>query len=126
VRPRLGPLVKLTAALSGALLVFLPAGAASERSEAASAAKIVFVDVSQGDGVAMRIGGKIIVSDAGWPHKADEMHDRLTLLEANKHIDVAILSHPHLDHVGGFERLVEQFGYDIDTAIVSSNAEWLN
>ena len=41
------------------------AGGTTHAAPSASTAKIVFVDVGQGDGVVMRIGSKIIVSDAG-------------------------------------------------------------
>lgn len=60
-------------------------------------AKIVFVDVEQGDGVVMRVGGQVIVSDAG-EHRAATVDATLRSLGA-KQIDVAILSHPHDNQV---------------------------
>ena len=58
---------------------------------AAKPAKIVYVNVGQGDGVVMRIGGKIIVSDTG-EQFPEHMDETLHALKA-KQIDVAILSH---------------------------------
>ena len=91
---------------------------------AASTAKIIFVDVGQGDGVVLKVADKIIVSDAGEAGKAGTMHAALNAVGANKKIHVAILSHGHDDHVGGFERLLEQFGYDIEVAVLSENVHW--
>jgi len=48
----------------------------------------------------------------------------LDALGANDKIDLAILSHGHLDHVGGFRKLVQDFGYTVERAIASSNAKW--
>lgn len=101
-------------------LVALPASA-SQRS---TTSQVVFVDVGQGDGVVLKVGGKVIVSDGGEPGKASAMHAALSAVGANKKIHVAILSHGHDDHVGGFERLLEQFGYDIDVAVLSENVHW--
>lgn len=100
------------------------AGGAAPGAPGASTAKVVFVDVDQGDGVAMRIGGKIIVSDAGPPAKALRMDKELDALGANGHIDVAILSHGHYDHVGGLSKLVSDFGYEIDLLVASPNGKW--
>jgi competence protein ComEC len=100
------------------------AAVALDSGSDASTAKIVFVDVGQGDGVAMRIGGKIIVSDAGFPVKAGQMHKALEALNANGHIDVAILSHGHNDHVGGFSKLVSKHGYEVDLVIAAPNGKW--
>ncbi len=52
------------------------------------------------------------------------MHAALEAVGANRKIHVAILSHGHDDHVGGFERLLEKFGYDIDVAVLSENVHW--
>jgi competence protein ComEC len=87
-------------------------------------AKIVFVDVGQGDGVAMRIGGKIVLSDAG-ELNVDAVERTLVDLGArSKTIDVAILSHPHDDHVANYVRLVRDLGWHIRRAVLSTSAYW--
>ncbi|HEU0303299.1 MAG TPA: MBL fold metallo-hydrolase [Gaiellaceae bacterium] len=91
---------------------------------AASTAKIAFVDVGQGDGVVIRVGGKFIVSDAGLPGKAAKMDAALDALGADDHIDLAILSHGHIDHVGGYRKLVQDFHYQIDRVLASPNPKW--
>lgn len=86
-------------------------------------AKIAFVDVGQGDGVVMRIGGTIVVSDAG-EFNADEVDRTLRSLGAGRTIDVAIMSHPHDDHVANYLRLVREFGWRITRAVLSRSAWW--
>jgi competence protein ComEC len=108
------------------LLLVLPAGAGAEIAhlDATSSAKVVFVDVGQGDGVVIKVGGRIIVSDAGLPNAADEMHAALEDLGANRHIYRAILSHAHADHIGGFIGLIEDFGYTIDAAVYAPHPHY--
>jgi competence protein ComEC len=118
------------AAFAAALIFFLAIGMAvadeapgsSESGTAASAAVISYVDVGQGDAVVIRVGKKIIVSDAGElnPQSVDtELHK----LGATK-IDVAILSHPHKDHVKNFLDLLEIYEWPIKLAVLSHSAQW--
>ena len=73
-----------------------PADAVTSPS-AALPAKIIFVNVGQGDAVAMRIGGKIIVSDTG-EFRYGVLDEALRLGLKAKRIDVLILGHAHDDH----------------------------
>ncbi len=106
-------------------LVLTVGGSASARvadhaAASASTAKIVFVDVGQGDGVVMKIGSKIIVSDAG-EFELENMNDALHSLGATR-IDVAILSHPHQDHVKNFIGLFAT--WDVKKAVLSKSGYW--
>ncbi len=109
-----------------ALLLLLPAGASAEtlHADASQPAKVVFVNVGQGDGVIIKVGGRIVVSDAGLPSAADEMHAALEDLGANRHVYRAILGHAHADHIGGYIRLVEDFGYTIDAAVYAPHQHY--
>ena len=109
-----------------ALVLVVPSAASADtRAVVASApAKVVFVNVGQGDGVIIKVGGRIVVSDAGYPSAADEMHEALTRLDANRHIYRAILSHAHADHIGGFIGLIEDFGYTIDAAVYAPHPHY--
>jgi competence protein ComEC len=89
---------------------------------ATSASQIQFVDVGQGDGVVMRIGGKVIVSDAG-QFNVQSVDAALRAIGA-KAIDFAILSHPHSDHVKNFIALIKTDGWQIHTAVLSHSAYW--
>jgi competence protein ComEC len=84
--------------------------------------EIDYVDVGQGDGVVMRIGGKFILSDVG-EHNVDAVNDALHSLGATKVIDVAILSHAHSDHVKNITPLVNDFGWTVKT-VVRSKSDW--
>jgi competence protein ComEC len=113
---------QLPASALAALLLLLPTAASAEvqSADAAKPAQIVFVDVGQGDGIVMKIGGKIIVSDAG-EYEIKNVNDTLNALEA-KRIDVAILSHPHEDHVKNFIDLFAT--WDVKKAVLSRSAYW--
>ena len=121
--------VRLLAA-AGVVVAAVLGGGSSGASDAALAsasaspkpAKIIFVNVAQGDGVVMRVGGKIIVSDAG-EHRVENVDEALRSLGA-KRIDVAILSHPHDDHVRNFLPLITQLGWRVKLVIVSESAWW--
>jgi len=96
------------------------AGFSQRTAREASSAKIAFVDVGQGDGVVMRIGSKTIVSDAG-EFKLASVNAALQALGATR-IDVAILSHPHADHVKNFITLFAQ--WQVKKAVMSPSAYW--
>ena len=83
-------------------------------------ATIVFVNVSQGDGVVMKIGGKIIVSDTG-EYRLRTVQATLRSLKANR-IDVLILTHPHEDHVKNAIALLAR--WDVDLAVLSRSNWW--
>ena len=57
--------VGAVAAVSALVLMAGSASAAPQHSSAPSAAEIVFVDVGDGDGVVIRVGGAVVVSDIG-------------------------------------------------------------
>jgi competence protein ComEC len=76
-------------------------------------AEIVMIDVGQGDAIALRgpEGGWILV-DAGPPTDGDPgAHPVVRALARRgvRSIDAMILSHPHLDHIGGAEAVLESF-----------------
>jgi competence protein ComEC len=71
----------------------------------------------------MRIGGKFIVSDAG-QHNVDAIDAALRDLGAAKVIDVAVLSHPHRDHVKNLLPLLNDFDWTIRTVVLSHSDWW--
>jgi competence protein ComEC len=98
-----------------------------ERADATASstpsARIVFVDVGQGDGVVMRIGNELIVSDVG-EDEAEAVDAALERLNwrRSKTIDVAILTHPHDDHVRNYASLAKE--WDIELAVMSESTYW--
>lgn len=67
-----------------------------------------FMDVGQGDSILISSEGYNAVIDTGPSESADELVDEL-LKENIEVIDVLLLTHLHLDHVGGVEQLIENF-----------------
>jgi len=86
-------------------------------------ARIVFVDVGQGDGIVMRIGNKLIVSDVGEDEEqaVDQALERLNW-RSRRTIDVAILTHPHDDHVRNYPALARK--WRVKLAVLSETNYW--
>ena len=108
--------------LSVLVLGLVPAGSASQVTASASRGKIIFVNVEQGDGVVMKFGSTVVVSDVG-EHRVENVDEALRSVNARK-IDVVILSHPHQDHVKNLVKLVRTFGWEIKLAVISDSAYW--
>jgi competence protein ComEC len=85
-------------------------------------AEIRYVDVGQGDAVVMRVGDAFVVNDAG-QFNAEGVDAALRQLGARR-IDIAILSHPHTDHVANFVPLLETHGWKVDVALLSHSVHW--
>lgn len=119
-----GPMrvVAIAASLAVALTV-TAAGSGSSIREAALPAKIIFVNVGQGDAVAMRIGGKIIVSDTG-QYDYDVLDEALRDGDglAAKRIDVLILGHAHDDHSKNAAELLRK--WDVGRVVMNESLWW--
>ncbi len=70
---------------------------------------VYFLDVGQGDSELIRLKtGENILIDAGTPETSQELADYLAGLGVSK-IDCLIATHPHADHIGGMEQIVDRF-----------------
>lgn len=71
-------------------------------------AKVHFIDVGQGDAVLLEDRGEYALIDAG-PSDAEE--DLLSYLDGVgvKTLRYVVMSHPHADHIGGMEAVVEAY-----------------
>lgn len=118
--------VGAAAAVSALVLIAGSAAAAPQRSSAPTPAEIVFVDVGAGDGVVIRVGGAIVLSDIGeqnipFLYKALDK----TLAEiGSREIEAIILSHAHDDHVKNVALLLESRKYTVKRILMSRNAHW--
>lgn len=108
--------------LFAAVVVLVPLGRAAERVPAAEPGKLIFVNVGQGDGVVIKLGQTVVASEVG-EHKVENVDEALRSVKA-KRIDVAILSHPHDDHVENLIALVEEYHWPIERVLLSDSAWW--
>jgi competence protein ComEC len=90
----------------------------SRSADAGRGLTLHFLDVGQGDGAAIRTpGGRWVVIDAG-PRSAGSDAGRRVLVpfltrEGARRVAVLVVSHAHLDHLGGAEALLDRFGADL-------------
>jgi competence protein ComEC len=118
--------VGAAAAVSALVLLAGSASAAPHGSSAQTPAEIVYVDVGAGDGVVIRVGGAVVVSDIGernipFVYKAI---DAALAKTGSRAIEAIILSHAHDDHVKNFALLLDSRKYVVKRALLSRNAHW--
>ncbi len=88
------------------------------RAQARSTATIEFLNVGQGDATLIRTPeGKVALVDAGPSRK---IIDLLREREVTK-IDLVVISHHHIDHYGGMDEVVREFG---PTALLVSDSSF--
>ncbi len=87
---------------------------------------IAFFDVGQGDSSIIGCNGKYVLIDAGENDKGYQILRYLDKLKVKK-IDIMILTHPHSDHIGGADVIVERMKigsiYMPDAAIATLSFE---
>ena len=79
--------------------------------KASGEAKIYFLDVGQGDAELIIFPGNVkVLTDAGPDSKILGQLEKIPQL-ADKYIDIAIISHPQLDHFNGFRYLADRYRF---------------
>ncbi|QRK04050.1 MBL fold metallo-hydrolase [Archangium violaceum] len=95
------------------LLAALPGRAASSPAQRTPPPKpltVYFFDVGQGDAaLIVSPTGKTVLIDGGPPEADEALVPRLRQLVQGP-IDLVILTHPHLDHLGGLARIIQAVG----------------
>ena len=92
----------------------------------------IFIDVGQGDAIALRSPrGRWALVDAGPPHDGDpEAHPVVRALRALgvRRLEVLVLTHPDLDHIGGAQAVLRSFdvGAVLDPALASGKADYVD
>lgn len=67
-----------------------------------------FLDVGQGDSTLIVFDNRTILIDAGEQDKGDTVVGMLKSLGISR-IDLLVATHPHSDHIGGMEQVIEAF-----------------
>ncbi len=70
--------------------------------------QVDFLDVGQGDCTLIRANDQFVLIDAGENDQADRVIDYLQE-KGIKRLDVVIGSHPHSDHIGGMDAVIDHF-----------------
>jgi len=74
--------------------------------------QIYFLDVGQGDSELVILpGGVKILTDAGLPDQRVVQSIEKALSPSDRYIDLAVISHPQLDHFGGFLELLKRYKF---------------
>lgn len=84
-------------------------GGTSEQSRTESSIlKIHYIDVGQGDSILLQQGEQNMLIDTGTNDSTDSLISYLKGLNLQR-IDYLVLTHPHEDHIGGADKVIEQF-----------------
>jgi len=88
--------------------LFGEGGLPTEEYVGEGGAEFHFIDVGQGDGILIRTGDGDIVIDAGPSSTEDEFVNYLKEQGVDS-IEYFVLTHPHADHIGGADAVLEEF-----------------
>ena len=82
--------------------------AQSESLQIGEGLTVHFIDVGQGDSILLTCEGKTMLVDAGGSEQGDRV---VRYLKAQKisGLDIAVATHPHRDHIGGMDTVVQNF-----------------
>ena len=73
-----------------------------------SAVQVHFIDVGQGDSTLIESNGHYMLIDAGENNQADTVISYLRSQNVST-LDYVIGTHPHSDHIGGLDKVIEAF-----------------
>lgn len=84
------------------------AAAAASKTSVNGKLKIHYIDVGQGDSILVQQDGKNMLIDTGTNASADSLIKYLHSQSINR-IDYLVLTHPHEDHIGGADAVINNF-----------------
>ena len=115
--------MRMKKCLSEILILFLLLFACSCSPQSAPKAQVHFIDVGQADAILIVSGGAAVLIDAGTNSAGQSVLDYIKAQGVSK-IDFLIGTHPHEDHIGGLDTIIN--GLDIGQVIMprhSSNTQ---
>lgn len=94
------------------VLSMLLMGCSSENKKSApinaAAVKVVMLDIGQGDSLLIQANGKNILVDTGKIEHRSRLIEKLKKYQVSS-IDILIATHPHEDHIGGIQAVLDNF-----------------
>ena len=80
---------------------------------------VEFLDVGQGDSTIIKSGDNVAIIDFGVEQDGDGIYKTLAKMNIRQ-VDLALITHHHKDHMGGFLRLAKKV--DIKTLIINNSS----
>lgn len=74
--------------------------------------EVHFIDVENADCIFVRQGDKTMLIDAGERVNVERIYEYLDDYGVEK-LDVVIATHPHADHIGGMQKIIETYSIDL-------------
>ena len=111
-----------------ALALLLCLGTQGQAESDSKRLQVWFVDVGQGDAALIKSPtGKVVLVDAG-PRGGDKPILRLLEREGLTQIDLALLTHAHADHIGGFQGVLDTIAIKtaLDPGVPHTTATYRN
>ena len=80
---------------------------------------VEFLDVGQGDSTIIKSGDKVAIIDFGVEQDGDGIYKTLAKMNIRQ-VDLALITHHHKDHMGGFVRLAKKV--DVKTLVINNSS----
>ena len=92
--------------LGGCMGTTAPANSAGQTAEGTITVKVL--NIGQGDSILIQTGEKTVLVDTSDVDERDKLRAELKKADVKK-IDTIILTHPHADHIGGMDILLDEY-----------------